>query len=213
MTLDEADAIPLGTELMRPQLFVKGNIRATLTPRYLTRADILVLRMLMDNDVRALHFSRTSANLAEELGLGAYVVTQGMVRKVLPDSAAPSDSVVHVPGEGLVNVERTTELWEEYRSPASLIEKGDWIDYSSRGIPFLVLNTGIVTAEALARSGQEAKSDSVLQTARQVGIAMRFGDILGDQLPPPPPIPSGDSTVGTQVPRQTVPAPVDTPTP
>ena len=49
--------------------------------------------------------------------------------------------------------------------------------------------------------------------ARRVGIAMRFGDILGEQLPPAPPIPSGDSTVGTQVPRATVPTPVDTPTP
>ena len=46
--------------------------------------------MLFDNDVRALHFSRTSADLAESLGLGEYVVMQGHVRKVVPLPARPS---------------------------------------------------------------------------------------------------------------------------
>lgn len=203
MSLDDADSIPLGTEITQTQLFVKGNIRATLTPRYLTRADILVLRMLLDNDVRALHFSRTSANLGEELGLGAYVITQGMVRKVMPDSARESATVVHVPGEGLVDVVRSEMLWNEYQSPASLIKKGDWVDYPSRGIPFLVLNTGIVTAEALARVGKMAASDSVLATARAVGIATRFGDVIGEVLPSAPVIPSGDTGRGVPVPVRT----------
>ena len=203
MSLEDADRVPLGTELTQPQVFVKGNIRATLTPRFLARADILVLRMLLDNDVRTMHFSRTSANLAEELGLGAYVVTQGMARKIMPDSVRESENIVRVPGEGFVDAARTEALWREYRSPASLIEKGDWIDYPSRGIPFLVLNTGIVTAEALARVGKGAASDSVLATARQVGIATRFGDIVGESIPAPPPIPSGDSAARVPVPVRT----------
>jgi hypothetical protein len=74
------------------------------------------------------------------------------------------------------------------------------VDYPSRGIPFLVLNTGIVTAEALARVGKQAASDSVLATSRDLGKATRFGDIFGEALPPPPPIPSGDSAPRVPVP-------------
>jgi hypothetical protein len=200
MTFEEADAIPLATPITQTQVLQKGNIRAEITPRYLQRADILVLRMLLDNDERALHFSRTSADLAQELGLGPYVVTQGMARKVMPDTVRQAGDIVRVPGEGFVDAARTEALWREYRSPASLIEKNDWVDYPSRGIPFLVLNTGIITAEALARVGKQAASDSVLAVARQVGIATRFGDVIGEPLPALPPMPSGDSAVRVPVP-------------
>jgi hypothetical protein len=203
MSFEDADAIPLATPIQQTQVLQKGNLRAEITPRYLARADILVLRMLMDNDVRRLHFSRTSADLAEQLGLAPYIVTQGMTRRVMPDTVRESETIVRVPGEGYVDAARTEALWREYRSPESLIEKNDWIDYPSRGIPFLVLNTGIITAEALARVGKQAASDSVLQVARQVGIATRFGDVIGEPLPPAPAIPSGDSAVRVPVPTKT----------
>jgi hypothetical protein len=200
LTLDEADAIPLGQEVLRPQLFVKGNIRATITPRFLTRADILVLRMLLVNDDRAIHFSRTAGNLAEELGLREYVVTQGLVRKVLPQVAAEGGDLVRVPGEGLVDLKRSEALWDGFKAPASLIAKGDWVDRPSVGIPFLYVNTGIVMAEALARVGREADSDQALDIARQLAIVTRLGDIFGDAPPPIPVIPSGDSIPTTPVP-------------
>ncbi len=200
MTLDEADSVPLMNPINTTQILQKGNIRAVVTPRVLSRADILVYRMLLDNDVRTLHFSRTSADLAEELGFAPFIVTQGMARKIMPDTVRESANVVRIPGEGFVDVARSESLWNEYRSPASLVKKGDWVDYPSRGIPFLVLNTGILTAEGLARVGREAASDSVLQQARQVGIATRFGDIIGEPLPPPPPMISGDSAARVPVP-------------
>jgi hypothetical protein len=201
LTLDEADAIPLGQDIIRPQLFVKGDIRATIQPRFLTRADILVLRMLLANDDRALHFSRTSANLAEELGLRDYVVTQGLVRRVLPRPAQENDDVVRVPGEGLVDLTRSEALWNEFKAPASLIKKGDWVDRPSVGIPYLYVNTGIVMAEALARRGKEAESDTALDIARQLAIVTRLGDIFADAPPPVPrALPAGDSAPATAVP-------------
>ena len=198
MTMAEADSIPIGQEIRQPQRFVKGNIRAIIQPKFLTRADILVLRMLLDNDQRAIHFSRTSADLAEELGLAGYTVMQGHSRKVLPDSAQTTNNVVRVPGEGFVDVARSQALWNEFRAPASLIRKGDWVDAPSRGIPYLIISTGIATAEALIRTGNQAAADSTIETARQVAIAMRFGDIAGE-LQAPPPIPSGDSVRRTPV--------------
>ena len=40
----------------------------------------------------------------------------------------------------------------------------------------------------------------VLQQARDVGIATRFGDIIGAPLPPVPPMTSGDSAARVPVP-------------
>ena len=199
MSADEANKIPIAQNMDRAMVFTHNNIRAVLQPRLMTRADILVLRMLIDNPDRAVHFSRTSATLAEELGLGDYTVMQGHVRKVMPDSVVQTANIVPVPGEGMVNVALSKALWDEFKAPASLIRKGDWVDAPSRGIPYLVISTGIATAEALARTDQGAEADKILEISRQVAVAMRFGDIAG-QLPAPPPMSSGDSLVTTPVP-------------
>ena len=192
MTMAEADAIQLGQELRQAMRFTKGNIHAIIQPRFLTRADILVLRMLMDNDQRAIHFSRTSADLAEELGLAAYTVMQGHARKVYADSVRITDNIVRVPGEGYVDTARSQALWDSFKAPASLIRKGDWVDAPSRGIPYLILSTGIATAEALIRTGKQSEADAMIETVRQVAIAMRFGDIA-NEIGPPAPVPIGDS--------------------
>ncbi|MCL4213716.1 MAG: DUF2723 domain-containing protein [Gemmatimonadales bacterium] len=199
MSFAEADALPLGQELRVAQKFTKGNIHAIIQPGFITRADILVLRMINDNDTRAIHFSRTSADLAEQLGLSAYVVMQGHARKLMPDSVRLSDNIQRVPGEGYVDVARSQALWDEYKAPASLIRKGDWVDAPSRGIPYLIVSTGIATAEASVRAGFQAKADSTIETVRQVALAMRFGDIAGE-IAPPPPIQSGDSIATKAVP-------------
>jgi len=206
MSMAEADAIPLGQEIRQAQRFQKGNIRAIIQPKFLTRADILVLRMLMDNDTRAIHFSRTSADLADELGLAGYTLMQGHARKVMPDSVLPSDNVARVPGEGFVDVARSRALWNEFKAPASLIRKGDWVDAPSQGIPYLVISTGIATAEALARTGHQAAADSTIETARQLAVAMRFTSIADDLEPIPAALPSGDSAPKTAVPSGAVPA-------
>jgi hypothetical protein len=184
MSLDDADRVQLFQTISTPQTFVKGELRATITPRMIDRASIFVLRMIYDNDIRKVHLSRTSHNLGSELGLAPYLVTQGHTRRIEPRAVTASANVVAVPGEGFVDVERTASLWREFKAPASLIREGYWVDEPSRSIPFLIMNTGIVTAEALARGGQRAQSDSVLAVARDVGIAVGIGDIFGGQPQP-----------------------------
>ena len=62
------------------------TIVATITPRTLTRADIFVLRMIKDNTGRPIYFSRTSGGYgSQELGLGPYLITQGLARKLVPE--------------------------------------------------------------------------------------------------------------------------------
>ncbi len=202
MTLDEADRLPLYQELRSPQLFKKGALEATIEPRLLTRADILVLRMILDNNNRAVHFSRTAGSLVEELGLRGYAITQGHAQRIVEQPVQVGGDVVIVPGEGYVDVKRSEALWSEFRAPGSLIRRGDWVDDPSRGIPFLIFNTGVVTADALARAGQQQRSDTILETARQVAIATNFGDIFSQLTPSQSVAPMGDTAIpAPRVPR------------
>ncbi len=200
MSMDDADRLPLYQELVSPQVFSKGEIRAVLEPRVISRADILVLRMILDNNTRTIHFSRTSANLAEELGLGDYVVMQGHARKVMPRAVREGGNIVRVPGSGFVDVAASVSLWNEFKAPASLISKGDWIDNPSRGIPFLIMDTGIATAEAAARAGNRVMSDSIMATAQRVAFAAGFGNIFGTAQQTLPALPLGDTLVRTPIP-------------
>ncbi|MBX3133375.1 MAG: DUF2723 domain-containing protein [Gemmatimonadaceae bacterium] len=178
MTLEDADLVPVYQELRTPQRFTKGELVATLEPQVLSRADILVLRMILDNDHRAVHFSRTSGGLAEQLGLREYVVIQGHTRKLLPRRATETESIVRVPGTGLVDVTRSAALWNEFRAPASLANRSMWVDQPSIGLPGLVVNTGIITAAAMERAGHEAAADSVNDQVRAIATAMGFADLV-----------------------------------
>lgn len=200
MSFEEADRLPLYQEINTPQTFSKGELRATIQPQVLTRADILVLRMILDNSERAIHFSRTSGGLAEQLGLGAYVVMQGHSRKLMPSAVTEGNGIVRIPGEGFVDVDRSIALWREFKTPASLIRRGDWVDQPSVGLPGLVTNTGIITAEALSRTGNTVVADSVIATVRELAAAMRFNDLLASLPGPRTPPLGNDSPAAVPVP-------------
>jgi hypothetical protein len=189
MTMDEADAIPLAYDMREPQQFTAGNIQATITPRTLTRADIFVLRMIKDNTGRPIYFSRTSGGYgSQELGLGPYLVTQGLARKLVADvPRAGSRDTMLVPGEGFVDVPRSMTLWDSvFQAPKSIIKKGDWVDRASVGIPALYVSTGFMLSEAQRTLGNNAAAQRVLGTAEGVARATRLSDLFNavQQLPP-----------------------------
>ena len=186
MSLAEADRIPLVQAIDRPQTFRKDSITATITPRNLFRADIVVLRLILDAfPARPMYFSRTSGNYGEELGLGNYLLTQGLARRLMDRVPRGNGrDTLHLAGEGWVDVARTRDLWTNtFLAPRELIEKGDWIDRPSAGIPYLYLATGVVLAEGLSRTGRGAEADSVLRVAEAVAKATRLEGLLGIQRP------------------------------
>jgi len=189
MTMAEADAIPLAYDMREPQQFTAGKIQATITPRTLTRADIFVLRMIKDNTGRPVYFSRTSGGYgSQELGLGPYLVTQGLARKLVPDiPRAGSRDTMLIAGEGFVDVPRTTALWDSvFQAPRSIIRKNDWVDRASVGIPALYVSTGFMLAEAHRMLGDTAEAQRVLATTEQIARATRLSDLFAavQQLPP-----------------------------
>jgi hypothetical protein len=206
MTMDQADQVPLGQELTQPQLFVKDKIRAVVAPRFLARADIFVLQMIKDGS-RPMYFSRTSGGYGQELGFGGYLLTQGLARKLMPDSLHANADTVKIQGEGFVDVPRTQALAKDFKAPASLIRKNEWVDRPSVGIPYLYISTQFVLSEALMQKGDAKGSNEALAKAKEIAKATQLDrELFGsDRLPPPPPIISGDSARKTQVPITTKP--------
>lgn len=201
LTMDQADSVPLGQEITQPQLFIAGNIRAVVQPRFLARADIFVLKMIQDAKNRPIYFSRTSGGYPFELGLKDYVLTQGLARKLLPDSIVGGKDTVLVQGEGWVDVPRMKALTATFTAPAALERKNKWIDKASVGIPYLYVSSSYVLAEALSMQGDRAGADKAMENAIRVAKATGLGDLFaGSAPPPPPPIVSGDSIKKTTVP-------------
>ena len=208
MSLDDADKVPLAMELPQPQLFKKGDLVATIDARnlqhgFLERADIFVLRMIQDAfPERPIYFARTSAGYGESLGLGPYLLTQGLARKLLPSMISASRDTLQVPGQGFLDVQRTRTLWSDvFRGQQAIIRKGHWVDRPSVGIPYLYVSTGLILAEGLSNSVEnQAVAKSVLDTTRRLALVTRLGDI-GPAEAPPPVVPlQRDTAAATKVP-------------
>lgn len=219
MTLDEADALPFAEQLPDTSIFEAGNIRAVITPRILTKADIVVLRMILDNPGRPIYFARTSGGYGSELGLAPYLVAQGLARKLVNSIPAQGRDTLLVRGEGWVDLPRTRALWESvFRGHDALIAKGGWPDKASIGIPALYIQTGFLLADALEAVGDTEAIRAVLSKTEGIARATRLHEFLDFSMPSPVPLPETGSA-GARVPptdegTRTVPAvPGDTPRP
>ena len=161
MTMTQADSVPPYIQLDRPMVFQGGPIKATIDPQRLSipgvlqRADIFELRMINDswND-RPIYLSRTSAGYGSELGLGSYMLTQGLATKLFVAPTVPSKDTLNVPGAGWIDLKRTETLWDSvFIAPKSLAKRHDWVDRPSVGIPYLYVATGLMLAEVLQATG------------------------------------------------------------
>lgn len=206
MAIEEADKIPLAVDMREPQLFKgPGTIEATIQPRVLTRADIFVLRMIKDQTTRPVYFSRTSGGYGQELGLGPYLLTQGLARKLMLDVPKPGRDTVLLQGEGFVDIPRTKDLWTQvFTGPASIIKKADWVDKASVGIPALYVSTGFMLGEVLQQVGDTATARKAMQTATLVARATHLEEMLRPPPQQPTPAapgaaPSGDTAVRVPV--------------
>ena len=108
--------------------------------------------------------------MPDQLGFTPYLVTEGFARRLLSEPVQVGDSVVTVPGYGILDVPRSTELlWEVYHGDTAARPRPfGWIDDPSEGIITLYAIGYAALAEAVrdtdstlsARSS--ARADSVL---------------------------------------------------
>jgi Protein of unknown function (DUF2723) len=161
MTLSQADSVPAYIQLDRPMTFQGGPIKATIDPQRLSipgvlqRADIFVLRMIADAYAeRPIYLSRTSAGYGSELGIGSYMLTQGLATKIFVPPAAQGKDTVLVSGAGWVDIARTRTLWDSvFTGQRSIASRRDWVDRPSVGIPYLYVATGLMLSEVLQVTG------------------------------------------------------------
>jgi hypothetical protein len=198
MTMEDADSVPAYYPLDKPMKFesrkilVPGtkdssSINATIDPKnldhgVLQRADLFVLRMIQDAwPDRPIYFARTSGGYARSLGLGDYVLTQGLASKLFipPSTPTAAKDTVYIQGDGWLDLPRSDSLWMNvFRGPQSVINTGDWIDRPSVGIPYLYVATGMELAEALKSRGDPARARKVFERSKQVAQVVRLDDLV-----------------------------------
>jgi hypothetical protein len=188
LTMAQADSVPPYIELRQPRVFQKGDIHAVIQPQVLDRATLLVLRMILDSyPERPVYFSRTSASYGEQLGLGQYLLQQGLARKLIPETPTATKDTVRVPGDGWLDLARTDSLWNNvFLGPQALIRRNGWVDRSSVNIPYLYIATGATLADIHARQGNMDEAKRIAATVTSIAKSTGLEQILGGGLLPTP---------------------------
>ncbi len=170
----ELDLVPPYEEFQEPKLFVHGDIRARIGPGVVTREQMMLLRIIRDSfPDRPVAF--TAALLPTSVGLGEYIVRQGLVWTLVPQRAASEAGVVPTSG-GAIDLARSRILWRAvYGGAAQLEREGDWLDEPSLSIPLQYVILGSTLAEALRSTGSTAEAEVVEREVHSVYRAARIG--------------------------------------
>ena len=138
---DAADTLPDYLPLMQPASGYLGPIAVALDPArlgrpYLMRSDLAVLQIIKDElGKRPIYFSTSTGGYADQLGLSPYLVTEGLVRRVVSGPVTANASVRLLEGRGFVNVPRSAALlFEVYRGGESAARPRPrgWVDVPSQ---------------------------------------------------------------------------------
>jgi hypothetical protein len=141
--------------------------------------DLATIFLIRDNmGKRPIFFSWSDGGYPDQtLGLSQYLVSQGLVRKLMPKPVVASDSVVLSPSLGYLHLPRTEKLlWDVYhwRTAARDRPRG-WVDRPSGSILQLYAVVYGGAAKPFENAGREdlaARADSV---AREVSQNLSFG--------------------------------------
>ncbi|HEX2450704.1 MAG TPA: DUF2723 domain-containing protein [Gemmatimonadales bacterium] len=178
LRLEELDSLP---EVMQvPQ---KGggiqvdSIKMVFGQDYLLLQDLATIFLIRDNaGKRPVFFSWSDGGYPDQtLGLSAYLVSQGLVRKLMHEPVQPSDSIVLSNSLGYLDVPRTRELlWKtnHWQTAARERPRG-WVDAPSSSILQLYSIVYGGAAEVFRKMGDSvaaARADSI---ARKVAENIR----------------------------------------
>jgi hypothetical protein len=173
LSFGQADSIPPALPLRQPQLFKADGITARIPAGYLTRDQLVVLQMIHDSyPERPIYFS--SPEYGTALGLEPYLLTQGLVTKLMPHEITPSPDTINISG-GYFDVRTTRALWDSlYSAPKALIKQNGWVDRASVGIAYHYAIIGTIVFQALEQAGDTAAAKPVAATVDAMARSARL---------------------------------------
>ncbi|MBA3498516.1 MAG: DUF2723 domain-containing protein [Gemmatimonadales bacterium] len=172
LSIAEVDSLPEAMQVPAEGGIAFDSLQIRFGQDVLLRQDLATIFLIRDNKgKRPVFFSWSDGGYPDQtLGLSAYLLSQGFVRKLMPTPVKPSDTVVLSQGLGYVDIPRTnTLLWDVYHwQSATRARPFGWVDPPSGSILQLysvVYGGSARVFEAAGDSTVASRADSV---AREV---------------------------------------------
>ncbi len=171
LTTSQLDSLPEAMQVPDNGGVEFDSLRIAFGQDILMLQDLATIFLIRDNmGKRPIFFSWSDGNYPDQtLGLSQYLVSQGLVRKLMSKPVVASDSIVLSPSLGYLDLPRTEKLlWDVYRWPAAARDRPrGWVDRPSGSILQLYAVVYGGAARAFASAGQStlaARADSVART-------------------------------------------------
>ncbi|HTC24104.1 MAG TPA: DUF2723 domain-containing protein [Gemmatimonadales bacterium] len=174
LSIHELDSLPEAMRVDQKSGIQVDSVAITFGQDYLLLQDLAAIFLIKENlGKRAIYFSLSDGGYPDQtLGLSAYLVAQGMVRKLMPKPVVPSDSIVLSAGLGYLDLGRTKELlWNAYHWQAAARERPrGWVDIPSGSILSLYAIVYAGAGDAFRKKGDSvmaARADSVARAVQK----------------------------------------------
>ncbi len=180
LSLAEVDSLP---EAM--QVPAKGGIRfdslqLSFGQDVLLRQDLAAIFLIRDNiGKRPIFFSWSDGGYPDQtLGLSAYLMSMGFVRKVMPTPVVAKDSIVLSQGLGYLDLTRTKRLLSEvyHWQTAARDRPRGWVDQPSGSILQLYSVVYGGAARAFEAAGDKTLAAHADSVAKQVTAQLNGGE-------------------------------------
>jgi len=174
LSLNELDSLPEAMRVQEKAGIQVDSVTIAFGQDYLLLQDLATIFLIKQNlGKRPIFFSLSDGGYPDQtLGLSAYLVGQGMVRKLMPKPVAATDSIVLSAGLGYLDLPRTKRLlWEVYHWKAAARDRPfGWVDAPSSSILSLYAIVYAGTADAMRQKGDTAlaaRADSVAKAVQR----------------------------------------------
>ncbi len=172
LSLHELDSLPEAMQAPAQGGLAFGGVQVRFGQDVLLLQDLATMFLIRDNmGKRPIYFSWSDGGYPDQtLGLSPYLVSHGMVRKLMPAPVVASDSVVNSPGLGWLNLPRTRALLFDtyhWRTAARDRPRG-WVDDPSGSILQLYAVVYSGAARVFDTTGSKALGARADSVAREV---------------------------------------------
>ncbi|HSE66225.1 MAG TPA: DUF2723 domain-containing protein [Gemmatimonadales bacterium] len=173
LTEGQLDSLPELQQVPKNGGIRFDSLEIAFGSEYLQLSDLATIFLIRDNvGQRPIFFAWSAGGYPDQtLGLTPYLITQGLVRKLVMTPVVPKDSVILTRGLGYANLPRTEKLmWDTYHfSTVARNRPRGWVDRPSSSILSLygvVYGTMANTLRSEGDSTQADRADSVANAVR-----------------------------------------------